>query len=728
MKFKALFVAAVVFCFATAAVAADEMDTYAKRLAAAKNQAEKNEIYKLMGDYQAGKGDFGKAAEAYLKALPGIRSRLTDDELTEVAVYLSWGGQLKASEKELRYVLGKSPANIRARGQLARVLLWSEDLDGALSEADAVLAKQPKDRDALLVKAEALRYKGEADRAIDVYKSLLASSEDFDARLGSAYSWLDKGDAVQALAQASLLRPAYPYQKQEIEKLNEEIKKPRPAITAAEAPKPRPALPLANVPRGENAREVPLSVVLKQQGDAFAEAGDHKSAAEKYEYALALPNSFSPDERLRMATVMSWGGRNKEARRELESILAKDPSNVPVRIQLARVKLWMSELDSAIEESDKVLAAQPGNRDALLVKANALRRKGLYRAADAQYKSLFAQADDFEVREGMAYSFISSGNRLGADENLGAMNPNYSYEKDEFSRLGIDRDWAFRPRAYAGVSYYDDKDDNRVATYNAGGEVWLNNWKTNVDYRHFSARGPAGSKESDDVQLSTYSRMPWYGGLGAGVGLAQGRFLTWKALADFDVLYGSVGFLASEQAYYGSSELIEKNIRVMNLAVNTVQRVTDRITLTGSYAYGDFSDHNSSNDVQASIAYLVFRKPAAAVGYRFRYLDFRKQSGGGYFDPNNYIADSIFINLSFEADRWYGYIEPYVGYQTFSRNNDNTSEVFYGAGGLLGYKVTNRIAVEATAEWGNYGGSGVTAGGESGWYYYQGGLRAVFLF
>jgi tetratricopeptide (TPR) repeat protein len=737
VKLKSMFLIVVMaLCLAAPAPAADEMDAFAKRLAGAKDQAEKNEIYRLMGDYLARQGDFGKAAEAYLKALPGIRGSLTEDELTQVAVYLSWAGKLKEAEGELRYVLGKNPDNIRARSQLANVVLWSGDLDGALSEAQTVLEKQPGERNALLIKAEGFRYKGETDRAIELYKGLLEKTDDFDARLGLSYAWLDKGDAARAQAQASLLKPVYPYQKQETEKLNEELKRPRPEIPAAQAPrretsKLRAGLPLVDFPREglqKTEPETPLAVLLKQQGDALAEANDHKSAAEKYEYALGLPDSFSVDERIRMATVMSWGGRIKPARAELESILAKDPSNIPARIQLARVKLWMGELDDAIKETDTVLAAQPGNRDALLVKANALRRKGLYRAADAQYKTLLARADDFEVREGRAYSGISSGDRLGADENIGALKPNYSYEKDEYARIATDRDWAFRPRVYAGVSYYDDKDDNRVTTYGAGSQVFLKNWKTNLDYRHFSARGPYGSRESDDVQLSTYSRMPWYGGLGAGIGLAQGRFLTWRAVADFDVLYGSVGLLASEQAYYSSPEVIDRNIRVMNLAVNTVQRVTDRITLGGGYTYGDYSDHNSSNDAQASIAYLVFRKPAIAVGYRFRYLDYRRQSGGGYFDPGNYIADSIFINLSFEDGRWYGYIEPYVGYQTFSRNDDNTSEVFYGAAGSLGYRVTGNFAVEAAAEWGNYGGSGVAAGGDSGWYYYQAGLRLIYLF
>jgi tetratricopeptide (TPR) repeat protein len=701
MKLKWLFLV-MAACLVTPAFAADDMDTYTRRLAAAKDTAEEGEIYKMMGDYHARRSAYEKAAEAYLKALPHVRDGLTDDEMTQVAVYLSWGGKLKAAEMELRALLQKNPANTRARLQMARVLLWSGDVDGALAEAETVLTKHPDDRSVLLVKAEVLRHKGETDRAIAIYKGLLERSDDFDTRIGLSYAYLEKGDIKQAGDLSSLLRPEYPYQIQELEKLNAEIMKPRP--------------------------EVGKPDLLKAEGDRLAAKQAYKAAAEKYEESLGLPHHFSVDQRLRMATVMSWGEKHEPARREIETLLAKEPSHIPARLQLARVLLWTSELDAAIREAETILTAQPGHRDALLVKANALRRKGFYRDADGLYTSLLAQADDFDAREGQTYSYLTRGDRLKTDESMSLLKPNYSYEIEEFARIGIDRDWAFRPRLYGGVTYYDDKDDNQVTTYSAGTQFWLGNWRTNLDYRHVSARAPDRSNESDDIQLSTYSRMPWYGGLGGGIGLSQGSFMTWKALADVDVLYGSVGFLAAKEAYAYTAELVEKDIRALILSARIVQRPTDRITLSGSYAYRDYSDDNYSHDVQASVAYTFFRKPATSAGYRFRYLDFQRQSRGGYFDPDNFFANSIFVNLSFETNRWYGYMEPYIGYQTFDRYSESRSETFYGAAGSLGYRVTDRIAVEGSAEWGNYAASGFASGGESGWYYYQIGLRVVVLF
>jgi tetratricopeptide (TPR) repeat protein len=691
----------IVFYLFSPVFAADDLDTLTKRLATAKNSGEEADVHKMIGDYHARRNAYENAADSYLKALPHVRNTLTDDELTQVAIYLSWGGKLKAAETELRTLLQKKPAHIRARTQLSSVLLWSNDLNGALAEAETVLMKVPDDRNALLVKAEVLRYKGDIDRAIVIYKELLERSDDFDARVGLSYAYLERGNLNQAKTISATLKPEYPYQKEELEKLNKELKKPPSVISKPDA--------------------------LKAEGEQLAAANDYQTAAVKYEEALTLSRHFPLDQRLRMATVMSWAGKHNEAKHELEAILLQEPSNVPARLQLARVLLWMSALDAAIREADTIHAAEPRNRDATLVKADALRRKGFYRNADRLYNDLLTEKEAFDVRAGQTYSYLTRGNRLETDESMVFLKPHYPYEQEESAKLQIERDWAFRPRLYGGVTFYNDKDDNEVTTYSAGSQFWLGNWKTNLDYSHVSARSPNFSNESDYVQLSTYSRMPWYGGLGGGVGLAHGGTITWKALADFDVLYGSVGFLAAKEAYAYTAELVEKDIRALILSARFIQRPTDRITLTGNYSYRDYSDNNSSHDVQASIAYLFHRIPAISAGYRFRYLDFDRQSYGGYFDPDNFIANSVFVNLSFWTNRVYGYLEPYVGYQTFDRYGKSESEIFYGAAGSLGYRLTDRIALEGNAEWGNYAGSGIAASGEEGWYYYQIGVRLIIL-
>jgi hypothetical protein len=125
-----------------------------------------------------------------------------------------------------------------------------------------------------------------------------------------------------------------------------------------------------------------------------------------------------------------------------------------------------------------------------------------------------------------------------------------------------------------------------------------------------------------------------------------------------------------------------------------------------------------------SANYLVLRKPAAIViGYRARYLDFRRQSRGGYFDPDNFISNSLFVNLYFENGPIYLYVEPYWGYQSFTRNEEGNYSYFGGGSGMIGYRFTNHLAAEAAAE----GGSGAL-GAAGAWTYYQVGARLIITF
>jgi hypothetical protein len=162
----------------------------------------------------------------------------------------------------------------------------------------------------------------------------------------------------------------------------------------------------------------------------------------------------------------------------------------------------------------------------------------------------------------------------------------------------------------------------------------------------------------------------------------------------------------------------------LNTALSVSHRPTDRISLSASYGYRDYSDDNNAHDVMGSASYLVLRKPAAiAIGYRARYLDFRRQSSGGYFDPHNFISNALFVNLSFENGPMYGYVEPYWGYQSFTRNEEGNYSYFGGGAGMVGYRFTKHLAAEATAEGGNY------AVGSSGAYtYYQIGARLIYTY
>ena len=87
----------------------------------------------------------------------------------------------------------------------------------------------------------------------------------------------------------------------------------------------------------------------RKLGDEFAAKGDYKNAAANYRKVLSDAGpALTTGERLRMATVLSWGGELEAAIRELESILQAEPGNLQARLQLARSLSWAGKTGEAI--------------------------------------------------------------------------------------------------------------------------------------------------------------------------------------------------------------------------------------------------------------------------------------------------------------------------------------------------------------------------------------------
>lgn len=471
------------------------------------------------------------------------------------------------------------------------------------------------------------------------------------------------------------------------------------------------------------------ALLHKELGDLFVSKDDYKNAAEEFIKALSLYR-FSEEERLKMAIYISWGDRLDESIAEIKAILSENPKNVEARIHLARVLSWYGGLDEAIGEAEKVLKESPENKDALLVKANSLNWKGDYKTAMPIYKKLLEKGEDFDARLGLTYALLSSGNKKGAQECSRFLQPKYAYQERELKKLNEAMDREKMPNFDIRYSYYKDSDDNRLNRYSLGYGFLLDNWKLDLNYRHTDAQDDTRDKRAEDLSFKVYSKVTESIGIGGGLGLSQvgngesTNFLTGHIKADINILNGSAGFSLAREAVTDTAQLIENKIRVTNASLYISQKLTDRLSLNGNYSYRDYSDNNNANDFQFSPSYAIYkRNPTINLGYRFRYLNFNRQSGSGYFDPNDFISHQVFVSLYLEREKFYCYFEPHAGHQSFKRNGDRTHDYFGGAYGTFGYKITKKASFEVNAEGGNY-----ALGTAAGFRYYLFGLRLlVFL-
>ncbi len=480
----------------------------------------------------------------------------------------------------------------------------------------------------------------------------------------------------------------------------------------------------------ESKENLAKAALVKELGDLFASRGDFENAGKEYVRALSLSRNFSENDRLQMATRMSWGKRFDEAIAELRRLLADNSKNLMARIQLARALSWSGRLQESLQEADRVLATSPDHKDALLVRANALRWQGHLEKAILIYLKILDKEEDFDSRLGLTYAYLSAGNRRAAKESRRLLKPQYPYQDKDLKQLDFAMGRAINPNFGAGYSYYSDSDDNRAHRYFLAGGFWLENWKFDFNYRHAEAKDNAREGRAEDFSLKSYSKVTPSFGIGGGLGLVQFKhntnadYITWNLRADANFWNGAAGLAFAVEGFTYTAQLIENEIRVSNLTLTRSQRITDRVSFFGAYSYRDYSDDNRAHDFLLSPIYTLYLKnPRINLGYRFRYLNFNRQSGSGYFDPNDFMANQIFISLNFEHDTFYFYLEPYGGYQSFRRYGDNNTGFFGGGSGVFGLNLSKNVLVEANAEGGNY-----ALGAAAGFNYYLVGLRLQIFF
>lgn len=472
------------------------------------------------------------------------------------------------------------------------------------------------------------------------------------------------------------------------------------------------------------------AMLHKELGDLFAGIDNYTEAAREYVAALSLSRDFPTAERVRMAVGISWADRLDDAVRELRAVLADEPGNVPARIHLARTLSWQGKLDEAIVEADRVLAGEAENRDALLVKANALRWQGKSAEALPIYQGLLTGRDDFDARSGLAYSLLARGDKKGAQQNAALLKPSYAYQERDLKKLLEEIDKATNHTVAAGYSYYSDTDNNRYDRFALSYTYQEPDWSVTTQYLFSDDRDPSRSNDVNSLLLGGYARVGGRYGLGAGIGAHvvdnsdTNTIMTWRLNADADVGKGAVGVGVRKELYIDTAELVEKRIRVLALNAYASQRLTERFSLYGGFTWRDYSDDNSSNDLTISPSYTLYAKnPVVRTGYRFRYLDFDRQSRGGYFDPEDFTSHQLFVSLDWKKDRFSLFLEPYGGYQSFDRNDDHTSDLFGGFTGVLGYRITKGLIAEVNGEFGNY-----AVGATSGYEYYLVGTRLAYSF
>lgn len=467
------------------------------------------------------------------------------------------------------------------------------------------------------------------------------------------------------------------------------------------------------------------ALLRKELGDVFRLRGDIPGAGEQYGIALSLYRGFPAEDRIMMARYLSWSGRIDPAIGELNAVLSEDPGNVDARVHLARCLAWKGDLGGSLKESSRVLAESPGNRDALLARANALKWSGNPNAAIRIYKGILETGEDFDTRLALSQTYLAAGFLRGAKEGAERLKPEYPYQQAERNGLAAEIDNASRPAVSLGYSYYSDSDDNRLNRYSVAGGFWTGNWRLGLGYGHVDARDPSRHVRDDELAVSADSKLAEWLSVGGTAGVNQTadgdsrEFFVWSARSVAGMMDGKIGIGAARKVFAETAELIEDQIRYTEVSSFFEYPLPRRFAFRAGYSYKGYSDDNHSNDVQGTLRYTFDGKnPVVSLAYQARYLDFRRETNGGYFDPSGFVSHLVSLAVSMEKGWFYAYLEPLTGHQSFRFQGSQERDWVWGGSGVIGGKWAGGSSLELHGEGGDY-----AAGSAAGYNYYVVGVR-----
>ncbi len=141
------------------------------------------QLYIKIGDYYSSRQEYERATAAYLKAAELSSENLPLQQQLSISERLVNVQKLGLAITNLQAIRRAEPSNSNARLMLARYLGWHNRPRESAIVADELMALQPDNLDARIIKATVSSWRGDFATAIPLFEEVLRQQEDFDTRL-----------------------------------------------------------------------------------------------------------------------------------------------------------------------------------------------------------------------------------------------------------------------------------------------------------------------------------------------------------------------------------------------------------------------------------------------------------------------------------------------------------------------------------------------------------------
>jgi len=362
-------------------------------------------LWILAGESLRQMGKLDEAADWLRKAtaVPELRQRAT----LELVDTLVTGRKFKEAAEVLGDFLSKEGATLTGLTRWATLLARSGDKDKARQVLDQVLEGDPKQHDALLLKAMVEASDGHVEAAEQLYrKALAADPDDPDATLGLARLLIDSRHLNEARTVLDGLWTQIEEKKLDSEEAATEVAQERAALELLDH-KTDDALPWLKRASGK--------VLTRRQ---LALWGEYYRLRESYKEGLVFVRDAKIEDdketaRLRSALVVEFSfaaGDDAAAKETLDRLLAGDAEDVVSALGVLDRRKRYAEAATRAKGAVARLGDAPAVQFAY---AAALERSGSWDEAVKQFRKLLAkQPDNAAALNYLGYMFADRGVNL----------------------------------------------------------------------------------------------------------------------------------------------------------------------------------------------------------------------------------------------------------------------------------------------------------------------------
>lgn len=420
----------------------------------------------------------------------------------------------------------------------------------------------------------------------------------------------------------------------------------------------------------------------------------------------------------------------------LADFTAAHPQDIDALVMLGNLYSWYGRLLLAGAVADQILTIDPSQRQARLIKANAASWSGDFATALSEYKTLLSQEEDFDTRLGYTYALLATGSYKEAK-----LSRWWLYDaKISRRQTTLDVNQALIDQARRNLSwkseYLNDKTESRRLDHTLTYNVPFERAGMTIGLRHQQAEDSltASMQELKGVVLGGRWRVDSVWRLSGELAWveADAEVGTQEAVDEFNLLLESKvqhgrwlwDAELSRELYDDSASILANDITRKDIYSHLQVKLNDWVRLNGELRGTDYSDDNESYELVFKTRYaLALMAPRIEIGYKYHQQGFQRQSGGGYFAPDNTNSHQITLGFTRYSKNFEGSGEIFYGRQSTTVTGPEQIENIAGLTLDLSYNVMNTFHVFASLEGGHF-----ALGKENGYYYYLGSLGVSAFF